>query len=77
MVCFVCLACGWTDFAVNCFPLLGSSFFKGFVFSSVLSPYHRAARPFKLLLSIATASRCVRAEAKPKRRRNAAKISVI
>ena len=40
---FVCLACGWTDFAINCFLLRGSSFCKGSVFSHFLSAYHRVA----------------------------------
>ena len=38
---FVCFACGWMNFAVNCFPLLGSSLFEGFCvfeFSECISP---------------------------------------
>ena len=34
VVCFVCLACGWMYFVVNCFPLFESSFCEGFCVSS-------------------------------------------
>ena len=50
---------------------------KDFVFSSVMSAYHYAARLVKLVLSITTEFRCVRTDSKLKRRRSAAQISVI
>ena len=67
----VYLAYGWTDFAVNCFLSLDP------VFVSVLSSYHRVARRINLLVNIKAEFRCVRASAKPRRRRSAAKIFVI
>ena len=70
---------GWRK--LRTFASLGGSLdrvcVKGYVFSSVLTAYHRAARLVKLLVSIKTELCYVRADAKPKRRQSAAKISVI